>query len=299
MRVLVYGATGLQAGPIVRQLVAQGDEPFVLTRRSVLPPELDLAGVHLVSGDVEDPATLMRVTQGMDAVSFMVPAVCSDPESMIRYARSAMEAAVAAKVGMFVWNTSGRYPEEGENRPEAVSIGRTWEALQTYGVPTAAVAPAKYMENLCGPWNVEGVRQRNQVCYPVTVDREVGWIAAQDVCAIMAKLLHRPDLSGRIYRLSGPERLAGPQLAEAFSLALGRHLTYYAMSSDEMHEALKKVFDSRAAQDISDEYRHEQEQADPPRHYHDLTPVMRDVPIRMTTVREWVAQHAAMFAPAV
>lgn len=296
MRILVYGATGLQAGPIVRHLVAQGDEAYVLTRRTSLPPELALPGVHLVSGDVEDPATLMRATQGMDAVSFMIPAVCSDAESMTRYARSAMEAAAAAKVKMFVWNSSGRFPEDDEDRPEAVPMKDTWELLQTFGVPVAAVAPAKYLENLLGPWNVEGVRERDQVSYPVASDRMIGWIAAQDVCAVMAKLLHRPDLSGRLYRLSGPELLTGPALAKAFAAALDRPMTYYAMSSDEMHEALKKVFDTRAAQDVADEYRREQEEADPPRHYHDLTPVLQDVPVRMTTAREWVAQNAEIFA---
>lgn len=296
MRVLLYGATGLQAGPIVAQLVAQGDEPYVLTRRSTLPQELALPGVHRVFGDVEDSASLVAATKGMDAVSFMIPAVCSDAESMILYAGHAMVAAKAADVKMFVWNTSGRFPEDGEDRPEAVPMRDTWDHLQTFGVPVAAVAPAKYLENLLGPWNVEGVCERNRVSYPVVADRKIGWIAAQDVCAVMVKLLHRPDLSGNLYRLSGPEPLTGPELAASFAAALDRPISYYAMSSDEMHRALQNVFDTRAAQDVSNEYRREQQELNPPRHYHDLAPVMKDVPIKFTTARQWVERHSAKFS---
>ena len=108
MRVLVYGATGLQASPLVSLLLAAGDSPFVLTRRDALPPEIDLPGAQAVIGDVNDPESLMRATQGMDAVAFMVPAVCANPDTMKDYVHSAMTAAAAAKVKMVVWNISAR-----------------------------------------------------------------------------------------------------------------------------------------------------------------------------------------------
>ena len=296
MRVLVYGATGLQASPLVSLLLAAGDSPFVLTRRDALPPEIDLPGAQAVIGDVNDPESLMRATQGMDAVAFMVPAVCANPETMKDYVHSAMAAAVAAKVKMVVWNISARYPEDGEDRPEASALKEAWQIMQGYGVPVAAVAPAKYFENLLGPWNVEGVTIRNAVSYPVSIDRRMGWIAARDVCAFIAQLLHRPDLTGRLYRLSGPEELTGPELAQAFQDVLGRDISYYPMTADEMYLSLQRIFDSSSAYEVSESYRREQQEPVPPRHYHDMVPVLKDLPITLTTAREWLAPHADLFA---
>ena len=54
----------------------------------------------------------------------------------------------------------------------------------------------------------------------------------------------------------------------------------------------------RKAQSIADKYGREQENKNPPRQHHDMEPVLRDLPIRMTTIQEWVVQHAADFASA-
>lgn len=296
MRVLVYGATGLQARPMVSLLLAAGDSPFVLTRRDALPPEIDLPGAQAVIGDVNDPESLMRATQGMDAVAFMIPAVCTNPDTMKNYVHSAMAAAVAAKVKMVVWNISARYPEDGEDRPEASALKDAWQLMQSYGVPVAAVAPAKYFENLLGPWNVEGVTRRNAVSYPVSADRRIGWIAAHDVCAFIAQLLHRPDLAGRLYRLSGPENLTGQELANVFRKVLRRDINYYPMTADEMYLSLVRIFDSASAHEVADSYRREQQEPQPPSHYHDMVPVLKDLPITLTTAREWLAPRADVFA---
>lgn len=296
MRILAYGATGLQANPMIPLLLAARDTACVRTRRNRLPPEIDQPGVQMVTGDVNDPESLIHVTQGIDAVAFMIPAVCTNPDTMMGYIHAAMAAAAAAKAKMVVWNTSARFPEDGEDRPEASALKEAWKIMQGYGVPVAAVAPAKYFENLLGPWNVESVTRHQTVSYPVSIDRKIGWIAAQDVCAFIVKLLHRSDLAGQLYRLSGPENLTGPELAQAFQDVLRRDIGYYAMTADEMYLSLSRIFDSGSAHEVAESYRREQNEQEPPRHYHDMAPVLRDLPMELTPAREWVAHHADAFA---
>ena len=298
MRVLAYGATGMQMGPIVRQLLDAKCDPHVLTRHATLPPEIALPGVRIVKADVRSRAALHFATQGMDAVAFMVPASCSSAAGLVQFVRIAMEAAADAHVKMVVWNTSGRYPDEGEVRPEADAIIEAWSCMQDFGIPVAAVAPTKYYENLLAPWVVEEIAQRGRVPYPVAVDRKIGWIAARDVCEIMVKLLHRPDLGGKLYRLSGTEVLAGDELAQAFSDALGRDIGFHAMTADEMFQSLLKIFPEPTARKISDSYRREMVESAPPSLFHDMAPVLRDLPVKLTSAREWIAAQRPFTATA-
>src|SRR3954468_12392172 len=66
--VLLVGATGSVGQHVVAQALALAHRVRALvrdTRRAALPPEVELA-----SGDLTDPATLVRAVDGVDAVVF-------------------------------------------------------------------------------------------------------------------------------------------------------------------------------------------------------------------------------------
>jgi len=65
--VLVTGATGRQGGAVARHMLAKGWRLRALTRNpnSYAAKQLTGAGVELVKGDLDDPASLERAARGV------------------------------------------------------------------------------------------------------------------------------------------------------------------------------------------------------------------------------------------
>lgn len=296
MRVLVYGATGSQTHPIVQQLLDRGHQPRVLTRDTGKGAARFPREAELVRGDFGDPASLIAASRGMDVVAFLIPAFLESPENALAYAASAIDAAAAVGVRLMVWNTSGRFPEPGEHRAASRAMLETWQVLKARHVPLITVAPTTYMENLLGPWTARAIRTDDRVSYPVHPDRKMGWIASRDVCALMVAALERKELAGRVFRVSGVQALDGMELAAAFSEVLHRPIRYYMLSPGEMRAEIEKAFGIGAGEDVAEEYALDQADPNPPAKHYDMRAVLETLPVKMTSIREWIALNAEAFA---
>jgi uncharacterized protein YbjT (DUF2867 family) len=230
----------------------------------------------------------------MDAVAFMLPAFLAQPHDALLYVANAAQAAVDAGVKLMVWNTSGRYPLEGE-RPGSGEFVKSMHAeLRKFGIPLTVIAPAKYMENLLGPWTLQRI-PAGKIAYPVLPSRRMGWIACQDVCALMAAALERPQLAGRVFRVSGLEAPTGPELAATFSTVLDRHFEYETLTPQQMKDALESVFGPGSGDEVAGEYALDQSDPNPPATHFDMTAVLRELPVRMTSLSQFIQQHRSAF----
>lgn len=289
MKVLVYGATGSQAGPTVEHLLARGHTPHAVTRSEACAAELQAKGVVPIVADIADLTDRERiraVTRDVDAVALLVPAFFDGDAAA--FGGHAIDAAVEADVDMLVWNASGAI---GESEEKASILGH----LEASGLSYVVFEPTTYMENWLGPWTASSVRDHNEVSYPVLVDRKMGWIASEDVGALVVAALERPELAGRRYPISGIETPTGPELAVLFSNALGRDISYRTMTPEEMGAVLDEAFGPGAGDGVAEMYRREQEDPDPPAKHHDMTVVLDDLPVRMSTIEEWVTLHRDAF----
>jgi uncharacterized protein YbjT (DUF2867 family) len=227
-----------------------------------------------------------------------MPALLTRPENRLAYAASAMRAAAEGGVRLVVWNASGRLPESHEDPTSGRAVQMLWETLRSSGVPLTVVAPTKYMENLLGPWTAPRVGISNRQCYPNAPERKVGWIASADVCAFMVECLERPHLAGSVFRVSGPERLTGDELAQSFSAALGRSITYEQLSLSQMERAVDDLYGIGAGSGVWQEYGRLQK-PDAPALFYDMDPVLRQLPVKMTDVRQFVSAHRTAFSSRV
>ena len=288
MKVLVYGATGSQAKPTVEHLLVRGHTPHAVTRSEANAAELRAQGAVPIVADLADPERLRAVTRDVDAVAFLLPAFLDSAADAEAMGRNAIAAAAAAEVDMFVWNASGAISESDVK----LSI---FNQLKQSGLPFVVLEPTTYMENWLGPWTAPSVRDRSELTYPVLADRKMGWIASSDVGALVVAALERPALAGRRYRVSGIETPTGPELAVLFSNALGRDVSYRTMTPDEMGAVLDDAFGKGAGASVAEMYRREQEDPDPPAKYHDMAAVLEELPVRMSTIEEWVTVHKDAF----
>ena len=292
MKVLVYGATGSQAGPTVKHLLRQGHTPHVLTRNLDKATEIQGAGGVPVVADLADFDRLCAASREVDSVAFLLPAFLDNPDDGLEFGRNAVDAAVQADIGMFVWNTSGEVSEDNSEANAKLSILRH---LQDSGLPFVALEPTTYMENWLGPWTAPSVRNHDELTYPVLPDRKIGWIASDDVGALVVAALEQPELAGSRYRISGIETPVGPELAAIFSAALGRDIRYRTMTPEEMGAVLDEAFGPGAGDGVAEMYRQEQENPDPPAKHHDMSPVLEALPVTMSTITEWVTVNKDAF----
>lgn len=292
MRVLVYGGTGSQAGPTVERLLRHGHTPYVLTRNADKAAQIQAAGAVPVVADLADFNRLCSATREVDSVAFLLPAFLDDPADALAFGKNAIDAAVKSGVEKFVWNASGEISDDNSEVNSKFSI---LLHLQNSGLPFVVFEPTTYMENWLGPWTAPSIRDKGELSYPVLADCKMGWIASDDVCGLVVVALERASVSGKRYRISGIETPTGPELASLFSDALGRCVRYRTMSPEEMGAVLDETFGPGAGDGVAEMYRREQEDSNPPDKFHDMSSILDELPVRMSTIKEWVTVHKDAF----
>ncbi len=295
--VLVYGATGSQSSPVVRHLLDNGHLPHALTRHPQKAESLRQAGAKIVEGDMANRERLVELSRDVDAVSLQIPFGLDDPMSAPQMAQNAIDAAKEVGVDLIVWNTSGPLPPKFIGDPAMDLRVMIAGMLQNSGVPHIILAPTGYMENFLGPWTAPFVANEDRLAYPNPEHMCVGWIASDDVGKLMASALERPELAGERFNVSGLENVDGPELAEHFSAALDREITYYAMEPEEFGAILNQIMPGMG-DGAAEIYRKMRDNPNPPAMWHDMQPVLDKLPVEMTSIEQWVKQHRAAFEPA-
>jgi len=299
LNVLVYGATGSQAGAVPTFLLAAGHQPYVLTRTADKAAHHARAGAIVLEGDMADGNRLREISDGMDAVSLLIP-FFANPAEVANYGRQAIDAAKAAGVRLLVWNTSGAILPVRTGNPSIDVRIDIQQYLQESGLPHIIIQPSVYLENLLGPWTAPFVASKNQVAYPVPADMPVSWIASDDVSALVAAALERPQLAGSNWPVSGLANPDGSALARAFSEGLGRPITYYAMPPRDFGGILDQAFGPGAGAAAASEYQRMWDFPEQrPAFRADMQPVLAELPVQMTSISQWVAARKALFSTPV
>ncbi len=298
LSVLIYGATGSQAGPVVWQLLDKGHQPHILTRNLSKAVAMQAAGATVVTGDMADIDSLRAASKGIDSVALMIPAFIANPADTLQYARNAITAAQENNIKLIVWNTSGPVLAQRIGHPMYDSRIDIADELRSSGVPFIVIQPTAYLENLLGPWTQPGVSLRDTLSYPVEEHVLLGWVATQDVAALMVAALEHRELAGSHFIASGVENVTGPELASRFSQALGREIQYRAMPLEEFGAVLDAAFGPGAGAGGIAGYQFQRDNAQLFTMWADMQPVLQQLPVTMTPITAWVAQHHDAFSQA-
>jgi uncharacterized protein YbjT (DUF2867 family) len=294
--VLVYGATGMQAGPVARRLLEAGYGVRVLSRDPAKAEAPRARGATVVEGDMGDPASLRAASEGVDKVFLLVPFFVRDPADTVRYGRNAIEAARAAGVRLLVWNPSGEIVAVRTGNPSLDARAELLGVLEASGLPHIVLQPTAYMENFLGPWTAPELAERGTFAYPITNDIRMQWITQEDVAAFAVEAFDRPELASLNLKIAGPERLNGEGIAERFGRALGRPIAFRPMPPREFGAILDRAIGPGAGDAAAGFYEAAAANPELLSTAVDLAPALEKLPIRPTPLEEWVARHAAAFA---
>ena len=294
MKLLVYGATGSQGAPVAQQLIEDGHEVRVLTRHPERAQAFADRGAEVVQGDLGEPDSLKPANEGVEGVFLHVPFFTDKPEDGLAYGKHGVDAAAAAGVQLVVWNTGGEIPPERTGNPGFDLRLDVLEHVRASGVPHVVLQPPTYMENFLGPWTREEIVQDDTFAYPTPLEVKIQWLATEDVGSFAAYAFKHPELADLNLKIGGPERLNGEEVAERFSRALGRTITFRAMSPEEFGEKLDAAFPGMgqaAAQGYQQAYEHPERFSS----HVDVAAALEKMPVDLTSLEQWLRERKELF----
>jgi uncharacterized protein YbjT (DUF2867 family) len=293
MKILCYGATGSQGQPVAEQLLDKGHEVNVVVRHPERAEGLAAKGAKVFQGDLGKPESLAAAHEGVEAVFLMLP--FSGGGNPVEYAHNAINTAKNADVKFVVFNVSGQTPDQPTGMPMMDYRIAVEGALHQSGIANVIIRPTAYMENLLGPWTLPGIKAKDEVAYPVSSNRPLSWIASEDVAKLVVAALERPELAGSIFKVGGPESLTGEGIAESFSNALGRKISYHPISPREFGNIMAQMMGPEAGEATTKAY--EMSEAAPLDAMNiDMTEVLKKLPVELTTLEQWVRARKGIFA---
>lgn len=222
--ILVTGATGQQGGAVARELLRRGKfavRAFVRDQNKPAAEALKKAGAELVTGDLDDRASLDRALQDAHGV-FSVQGINEGLDVEIRQGKALTDAAKAAGVEHFVYSSVGG-AERKTGIPHFDSKFEIEEDLRASGLPHTILRPVFYLFN----YNYLRPMIENGTLYqPLSPDTKLQQLSEDDFGAMVATVFsRREDFLNRQIEAASVE-MTMPEVAAAFSRVLGKKVEY-------------------------------------------------------------------------
>ncbi|NYI06844.1 NmrA/HSCARG family protein [Allostreptomyces psammosilenae] len=232
--ILVTGATGRQGGAAARHLLADGWRVRALVRDPDAPAARALrrAGAELVTGDLDDVASLRAAVTGAHGVFGVTP----DDRTGLRevaWGRNLAEAAAEAGVRHYVFTSVGGAERHAEQPAGFAAKWSVEQHVRRLGLPATILRPVRFMENHAIPGLPMGGIVDGVLLHIFRPDVPVQLIAVDDIGAVAAlAFAHPEEYLGEAIELAGDE-LTPEETVKLIGRALGRQVRYRQLPLEE------------------------------------------------------------------
>ncbi|MFE7100346.1 NmrA family NAD(P)-binding protein [Streptomyces erythrochromogenes] len=236
--VLITGAGGV--GRNVLERLRAHDVPVrVMVRRDdERAGQLRALGAQVVLGDLTRPETVEAALRGVRSMYFAMPV---SPDHLLA---ATVVASVAREYGEL--DALVGLSQMTVSQMTATSVGEShqqrlhWLAEQVLdwsGVPVVHVRPTSFLDNpLFTALPARTIPASGALVLPFGAGR-TSPIAVDDVARVVATVLRDPaGHVGNVYELTGPRTVDMHEMAEAFTGALGRQVSYVDVPLDRWRE---------------------------------------------------------------
>jgi uncharacterized protein YbjT (DUF2867 family) len=238
--ILVSGATGKQGGTTARNLLERGFAVRALTRDAEKAAARELAdlGAEVVSGDLEDRASIERVLDGVYGLFSVQQFMETGVEGEVRQGVLLADAARAAGVEHLVYSSVGSAHRE-TGIPHFESKWEVEEHVRASGVPYTVLRPVFFMQN----W--EFMREPivgGTLPQPLDPDKPFQMIDADDIGVFAAMAFEDPESwFGREVDIAGDE-LTMLEIAGTLSRVIGRNVDYFQVPWEGFEEQMGEEY---------------------------------------------------------
>lgn len=292
MRVVVFGASGIQGAHQVAVLARAGHDVLAVSRNPKTL-EIDERKVGTASADFRDKDAVSKVLTGAEIIFLNLPSTSFNQSGPIIAGASQIgEVAKEKGIKLIVFNTSMPVSEELPGLKAQDDRREIRRLLRNSGVPVISIQPVVYLDNLLEGWALPPIRDRSTVIYCHKPDLKVSWICHHDVAQLMMAAMHRPDLAGRNFAVGGPETVRLSELTEKLSRAWGRRLSYENQSVADFCDKISETMQGRGLEtekiinQMFKAYTYYNEASDEPFNI-DMGPVLKELPVKLTLIEEW------------
>ncbi|MEW2512696.1 NmrA family NAD(P)-binding protein [Streptomyces sp. NPDC046870] len=241
--VLITGAGDVGRG-VVERLRAQDVPVRVMVRRDDdRAARLRTLGADTVLGDLTRPETVAAALQGVGTLYFAMPV---SPDHLLAATVVASVAreygGLGALVGMSQMTVSQMTATSTAESHQQRLHWLAEQVLNWSGLPVVHIRPTAFLDNpLFTTLAARTIRENGTIALPFGAGR-TSPIAVDDVARTVATVLRDPlPHVGNVYELTGPRTVDMTEMAEAFSEALGRPVSYVDVPLDRWREEVLSV----------------------------------------------------------
>jgi uncharacterized protein YbjT (DUF2867 family) len=162
-------------------------------------------------------------------------------EASVTMGAVAREIGVDALVNMSQMTVSQMSLQHTTSSPQQRQHWLSEQALAWSGLPVITIRPTVFLEGFFLPLTAPSVRERSRIELPFGRGK-TNPVAAADVARAVANVLADPAPHlGRIYELTGPRSQDMHAIAQEYSEALSRQITYFDIPPEDWERELKKA----------------------------------------------------------
>ncbi|MFI6494546.1 NAD(P)H-binding protein [Streptomyces sp. NPDC050564] len=242
--VLITGAGGV-GRTVLDQLRAQDVPVRVLVRRDdERADDLRALGAEVVVGDLTRPESVAAALEGVGRMYFAMPV---SPDHLLAATVVATVAREHGQLdGLVDMSQMTVSQMTATSTAESHQQRLHWLAEQVLnwsGLPVIHIRPTSFLDNpLFTTLAAQSIQENGTIALPFGTGR-TSPVAVDDVARVVATVLRDPvPHAGHVYELTGPRTVDMTEMAEEFSRALGRPVTYVDVPLDVWRtEVLAKV----------------------------------------------------------
>jgi uncharacterized protein YbjT (DUF2867 family) len=240
----VFGANGNTGSIVARTLLDRGAKVRVVARTAAKVASLAAAGAEVVTGDVEDAASVESALRGASGAYLLLPPDIQSNGLLARGRRiaasfrAALEKAPVPHVA-FLSSVAAHVPSG--TGPIVTTHVAEQELGHLAGTRCTFVRAAYFMENVLGfahPMKVDGVLPvfggGNEYPFPMVATADIGRVAAE-------ALLAPAPSKNQVIELSGPREYSFDDAAREASRILGRSVKATPLPIDAMVPTLTSI----------------------------------------------------------
>ncbi|EGE59827.1 UNVERIFIED_ORG: uncharacterized protein YbjT (DUF2867 family) [Rhizobium esperanzae] len=214
-KILVIGANGTVGRHVVDGLLAKGEAVKAASRAGKL-----VANAEGVVFDYAKPETFGPAFDGVDRAYVLLASGYADSKGMLL---PVIEAAAARKVKVVLQSAFG------VDADDAIPYRQVEIALEKSGTSYVILRPNWFSDNFHTFWK-PGI-DHGQIALPAAEGKS-SFIDARDVAASGVAALTSSSFDGKAFNLTGPEALSYTQAAAILSEAIGKPVSYNAVSDE-------------------------------------------------------------------
>jgi uncharacterized protein YbjT (DUF2867 family) len=228
--ILVTGATGNNGIELIKRLSSLGAAVRAMVRKRHDRGNGTLPGVHFMTADFDDPASIRRVLEGIDRAFLVTNSSERAEAQQLGFVEVARAAGLHHIVYLSQLHAARNSPVRFLRYHAVVE-----DAIASSGMAFTHLRPNLYMQGLLGFRS--SIISQGRFFAPAG-DARVSIVDVRDIAAVAAAALTESGHTGKIYDITGPEALTHAEMASQLSDALGRDIAFVDTPEQAMRDAL-------------------------------------------------------------